>query len=288
MPHNCCVKYCKNNTQKGYRLFRIPSSAERHQTWLQLLNQPQLHKEARICECHFSEDQFESKRLDGKKLLKPFAIPDLLSSIDVENTRKSVENDVPMSSTYSEITEMQTAQSTERSENDMSLESTQETSNSSINNSIEKDALGNESNEDELNDQLETLLENSEDVLNSLKQTIKSLSRKCRRYEKKLQHRENTILESIFNEDQLQFLETDKRKGTKWSDDTITKGLKLYLACGTEGYTELLRQKLPYPSIRTLQHRIRNLKFIPGILEDVLQILKLRVSITVNLSLKVI
>ncbi|KAL1488537.1 hypothetical protein ABEB36_015001 [Hypothenemus hampei] len=130
MPHNCCVTYCKNNTQKGYRLFRIPSNPERYQAWVELINHPQLYKEARICEynseqCHFSEDQFESKRMDGKKLLKPFAIPDLL--LNVEDTTQSVENAVPMISTYSGITEIQTAQSTTE-ENDISLDNIQETS----------------------------------------------------------------------------------------------------------------------------------------------------------------
>lgn len=132
--------------------------------------------------------------------------------------------------------------------------------------------------EDELDDELLTSLENTEDLVGSLRKIVKSLSRKCRYYEKKLKQRDPTNLEKIFNSDQLDFLETDKRRGTMWSDDTITRGLKLYMACGTEGYKELLNQKLPYPSIRTLQHRLRNLKFKPGILDDVLQILKLRVS----------
>lgn len=37
---------------------------------------------------HFSEEQFESARLDGKKLLKPFAVPDVLHSTSSGIKRK--------------------------------------------------------------------------------------------------------------------------------------------------------------------------------------------------------
>lgn len=165
----------------------------------------------------------------------------------------------------------------------MSYENTEYSNNDA---SHEESLLNCLNDDDELDNELltSTSLENTEDLVASLRKIVKSLSRKCRYYEKKLKQREPTNLEKIFNLDQLEFLETDKRRGTMWSDDTITRGLKLYMACGTEGYKELLNQKLPYPSIRTLQHRLRNLKFKPGILDDVLQILKLRVSIFLVLA----
>lgn len=62
----------------------------------------------------------------------------------------------------------------------------------------------------------------------------------------------------------------------KWSENTINKSLKLYLACGAKGYDEIRRQNLPYPSIRTLQHRLQCLKFKPGILEDIFGMLELK------------
>jgi len=50
------------------------------------------------------------------------------------------------------------------------------------------------------------------------------------------------------------------------------------VACGQKGYEELRRQNLPYPSIRTLQHHIQNLKFKPGIFQDIFKLLKMKVS----------
>jgi peptidoglycan hydrolase-like protein with peptidoglycan-binding domain len=45
------------------------------------------------------------------------------------------------------------------------------------------------------------------------------------------------------------------------------------------GYEEIRKQGLPYPSIRTLQSGLNNLKFTPGILDEVFGVLKLKVSI---------
>lgn len=111
------------------------------------------------------------------------------------------------------------------------------------------------------------------------KKKVKRLLEKCRLYEQKLKRRNPGKLENIFNKDQLEYLESSNCRGSSWSDKTIEKGLKLYLACGSTGYDELRRQKLPYPSRRTLQHRLAKLKFKPGILDEVFAVLKLKVSL---------
>jgi hypothetical protein len=50
------------------------------------------------------------------------------------------------------------------------------------------------------------------------------------------------------------------------------------MACGTSGYEEMLRQGLPFPSIRTIQRHIQNIKFKPGILHEVVEIMKHKVK----------
>lgn len=87
------------------------------------------------------------------------------------------------------------------------------------------------------------------------------------------------MLEIVFNKDQRNFMIYKTQRGTSWSADTITKALKLYVACGQKGYEEVRRQNLSYPSIHTLQHRIQGLKFKPGIFEDIFHLLKIKVSI---------
>jgi hypothetical protein len=64
----------------------------------------------------------------------------------------------------------------------------------------------------------------------------------------------------------------------KWSNDTVTKALKLKFACGSSGYEELLKQNFPYPSVRTLQRRLKRLKFNSGILNEVFNFLKIKVE----------
>ncbi|KAI4470169.1 thap-type zinc finger [Holotrichia oblita] len=59
------------------RLFPFPSG-ERREVWLSLLNRPDFNAHFRICEVHFSEKQFENGRQDGKRVLRPSAVPDFL------------------------------------------------------------------------------------------------------------------------------------------------------------------------------------------------------------------
>ncbi|XP_011883962.1 PREDICTED: uncharacterized protein LOC105571100 [Vollenhovia emeryi] len=76
MP-GCCVNNCNNRSERGFRLFRVPNgkNTEKRQEWLKLIGRNTLPERADICEVHFSEDQFEKNRADGKKLLRPFAKP---------------------------------------------------------------------------------------------------------------------------------------------------------------------------------------------------------------------
>ncbi|KYQ48486.1 THAP domain-containing protein 4 [Trachymyrmex zeteki] len=86
MP-GCCVDLCKNRTEKGARLFRLPTgkrNSERRLEWLRLIEKNTLPERAVICEAHFGEDQFENKREDERKLLRPFAKPNLLEKHTIE------------------------------------------------------------------------------------------------------------------------------------------------------------------------------------------------------------
>jgi hypothetical protein len=64
---------------------------------------------------------------------------------------------------------------------------------------------------------------------------------------------------------------------SSWSNMSIHKALKLNISCGTSGYEEILRQGLPFPTIRTIQRHIQDLKFKPGILTEIIDLLKVKV-----------
>ena len=86
-------------------------------------------------------------------------------------------------------------------------------------------------------------------------------------------------LSSFLNEDQLQALNisgNNGRKIQKWNSKTIQKALELKFACGTRGYEELLKQKYPLPSCRTLTWALEQLHFSSGISEEMFEFLKVK------------
>ncbi|PIK41368.1 hypothetical protein BSL78_21778 [Apostichopus japonicus] len=114
--------------------------------------------------------------------------------------------------------------------------------------------------------------------------TVDNLRTRLRRVRKekrellKAKHRQRRKLCKIFSVDQLTSLGRSSTRGVRWGDATVKKALQLRFTCGASGYDLLLRQNLPYPSIRTLQRRMQNVAFRPGILSQVFEFLELKVS----------
>lgn len=75
------------------------------------------------------------------------------------------------------------------------------------------------------------------------------------------------VLNATFNHEQIRKM-SNKRKshqGWRWSNETIEAAIRARLACGHSGYNYLLRElKYPFPSIRTINRRLENLKLSPG------------------------
>lgn len=49
----CCVKTCRNRSEKGFRLFRLPQgdrNAKRKQKWLDLIGRKNIPERAVVCE----------------------------------------------------------------------------------------------------------------------------------------------------------------------------------------------------------------------------------------------
>jgi hypothetical protein len=101
-------------------------------------------------------------------------------------------------------------------------------------------------------------------------------------YLQKRQNRElKEKLENVFT-DQLQVIRTKKFR--KCSNETLTKSLKLKFACGTSGYTMLRKMKLPFPAIRTLNYHLQNLQFKSGVLDDVINFMKIKIETFASLT----
>jgi hypothetical protein len=251
MP-GCCVESCKNRSEKGFRLFRIPTgenNKRRKELWLKLINRNTLSARAVICEVHFDNDQFEEARQDGKKLLRPNAKPNLLKKCKTEEEKKE-ERDIAKKAAYSNINHIQDLESHDYTETiNVEAINTETTNTEATNINILRDTASNTINEKE--------------QIKHLKIRLKRTLQQCSQMKKKLQQK-NINFEKIFTKDQIEFIANNTQRGASWSIETLNKALKLYVACGQKGYEEVRRQNMPYPSIRTIQHHIQGLKCKPG------------------------
>ena len=71
-----------------------------------------------------------------------------------------------------------------------------------------------------------------------LESELLALKKQKTNAEKRLD-RQETNLNRVFNSDQMHKLSLNSTQGSKWSDDSIKRGLQLKFACGRSGY-ELL------------------------------------------------
>lgn len=105
------------------------------------------------------------------------------------------------------------------------------------------------------------------------KSQLKSARKKLASAEKKIR---GLTTASFLNNDQTAALARKTTKGSKWSEKTIRVALQIKHACGTTGYELLRSSSYPLPSNRTLIRRLQNIRFLPGILREVLYVLKLK------------
>lgn len=79
-------------------------------------------------------------------------------------------------------------------------------------------------------------------------------------------------------DDQKKVLAKQNSRGMTWSMATIKQALQVKFACGTTGYELLRTLRYPLPSTRTLMRRLQGFCFLPGILKEVLDVLKKKVE----------
>lgn len=89
MP-SCVAFGCHKRSDKGYKLFVFPRNKERRKQWeikVRLKNWTATNN-SYLCECHFEDDQFELHRADGKRKLKPNAVPSIFGDKRPKPKRK--------------------------------------------------------------------------------------------------------------------------------------------------------------------------------------------------------
>lgn len=86
------------------------------------------------------------------------------------------------------------------------------------------------------------------------------------------------VIGRIFSSNQLNILKKNLKRPKKWDDETILKALRMKFACSKRGYTNLINDGHPLPSLRILRRRLQGIDFNPGILKDVFSFLKEKVQ----------
>lgn len=123
---------------------------------------------------------------------------------------------------------------------------------------------------------------NDDDQYKSMVFKINHYKKQLRYVSDKLKKNETNnsakLLNSVFNSNQIEALSRKSTKFMKWSHPTIVKALKLKFSCGNNGYEEILKQKIPLPSQRTLRRRLQTLKFDSGILDEVFRFLEIKIQ----------
>lgn len=95
----------------------------------------------------------------------------------------------------------------------------------------------------------------------------------------------HTGIAGYLGSDQALCLQKGTMGGTAWSTETVVKALKLKLSCRSQGYNVARELGMPLPSEPTLQKKLEGFKFAPGLLFEVIDLLKIKVCTVPSYSL---
>ncbi|XP_077521077.1 uncharacterized protein LOC144132496 [Amblyomma americanum] len=283
MP-GCCVPLCSNHSRNGWRMFSFPRDPKRRLLWTVKIKRDkwQPANSSRICNAHFEDNCYENHRADGRKLLKSNAVPTIFSFRPmVHHQRKAPkERGTPALPTTSNSTVQEQgpgvfADCDEPGGTNLSEEVVYQPSDGQTEQNEGCDAHSSSSCCAQLRKQLEDVRKNHrqlQEVHKKANLTINSLKKKVRKLKSAVEHFKKRI--KFLNKDQVRALSRKSNKGSIWSPQTIKQGLQLKFSCGKSGYRTLRQLGYPLPAERTLSRRLHWLKFSPGILTDVVELLQ--------------
>ncbi|XP_064475681.1 uncharacterized protein LOC135389575 [Ornithodoros turicata] len=287
MP-GCCAVSCRNRTEDGKKLFAIPQGKAndiRRKVWLRRIGRKNFTAtgNTRLCEDHFTVDQFEPLILakTGEKKLKFNAVPSIFSHRPVEKTRKPpckrLREDSPVTTTVS--VEAETTCEVE-SIDTVSHEEDTDTCNDASTLCTETPISGPENalTVASTHAALLSRIQQLEDQVQSARRRL-NLAHRQRCQALLANKRIVARLNKFLNDDQLKCLEKLTMKGVQWSKKTVIKALKVRLSCGKRGYSTVKELGQPLPSERTLQRHLEMCKFEPGLLNDIMRSLAMKVDL---------
>ena len=238
----CTVNGCENKS-KGHQMFRIPSNEARRDNWIRNCNLGKLLTgvEYRICDSHFSADQF--KEVKGKRRLKQDAVP--------LNVGAPKSNEMVLLEEEHSYVKPACTENNKKTTEQIQAEEIQ---------FLRK----------MLKEKNKTISDQKKVILRSnikIKRLQQSNSEQCK------------WVNNLYNGDQIKFLKSGGKKVARWSDKTVIKAIKLKFMTRTRGYNYIRKTGGAYPSVRTLQRCLQNINCQPGVLDDVFNLLKLKVDL---------
>ncbi|KAG0422035.1 hypothetical protein HPB47_002107, partial [Ixodes persulcatus] len=313
----CCAFGCKRRHSDGTKLCSIPSGkrdAVRRKVWLHRIGRANFEPtpSTRLCEEHFTEDQFEPLvlRNHGIRKLKPDATPSIFVHRKHRVKRTASASSAAPAADQDTTATSDTIPATHADHDtrlpQLSVQGPQTPPASGDPQPLPADAAdavdctpsacsaasaphqdesgggnGSSSRTRPVSEiavaALHRKIEELEEQLRSTKRRL-SLSQRQRNKAVEEKNSLGRQLHRFLAPDQLQCMERSTMKGTPWSTATIEKALKLRLACGTRGFNVVRELAAPLPTERTLQRYLEKFKFSPGKLHDVLHSLAVKVN----------
>lgn len=278
----CAAFGCKSRGANGIILKVFPKEPALRALWEVKVRRRgwKPTKTSRLCEKHFDEYQWEKTRVDGKRKLKFNAVPTIFSHTKPVKSRKPPTIRKPLEKPLKKCkitTRTELQDPTPVNETipvigpDDGIASTSKDSEANLpakNDLIEKDKSI---------ENLKLIIDRHRKDMAVMERKLIFLRRKLaedrvqKHRDKDRRQRLEANLKRVFNDDQLTSLGRASMRFSKWSDTTISTALDLRLACGLKGYKRLLKLHLPFPSIRTLQKRIKKEKIEPHVWHEILE-----------------
>lgn len=216
---------------------------------------------------HFADDQWLTKTTNGKKKLKPDAVPTLFSHNPLPQKRKSTysRSEQPLKKI---LLDDETIHSLPLQDNNQNI--------------IPAAPSHDQNDVEKLKKELQAaknLISKLQNENIALKSKIANQASQISKFKRQLQKKSKPIsYQKIFNENQVEAIKHGSMIFKKWSNDTVKTALGLRFSCGTNGYENLLALNMPFPSVRTLQRRLQHIRFESGLLSEVFDLLKVKVQ----------
>ncbi|XP_012536088.2 nudC domain-containing protein 3 isoform X2 [Monomorium pharaonis] len=252
MP-SCCVPGCPKRTSKGVRIYMacFPKNPERKKVWIANIGKVNWKSTIGLCVCeiHFANEMWEKIRVDGKKKLKSNAVPTIFGAQLEKNSTFIRTNDKTIESF--------TRQPAIETSNEDKLQE-----DCSIANVFDVPLTSSNVADSSIPIYSKTICNEELNEIKQLKKQLEEANRKLDLANKIILKKSS--LKQIFNDDQIEVLMRGSSRGYTWSNDTLKKALRLKFSCGCSGYQELLKEKWPLPSERTLRRKLRSIYSIMG------------------------